>query len=315
MQFESQQFLWVEKYRPKKIDDCVLPASLKKTFKDIVANGEIPNMILSGGAGIGKTTVARALCSEMDMEYIFINASEDSGIDVLRNKIRTFASSVSLNGNRKVVILDEADYLNPNSIQPALRGAIEEFAMNCRFIMTCNFKNRIIEPLHSRCTVIDFKIENKEKPELASMIFTRVENILSNENIKYEPAVVVELVKKHFPDFRKIINELQRYSSSGVIDKGILVNISDVAMTELIKSLKEKDFSAVRKWIVDNLDNDHTKLYRKIYDFAYSSMVSTSIPKAILIISDYQYKCAFVADQEINLTACLIELMSSVEWK
>ena len=305
----SNEYLWVEKYRPQKIDDCVLPESIKKTFKDMVDSGEAQNLLLSGGAGCGKTTIARALCSELDTEYIIINCSEDGNIDTLRTKIRNFASTVSITGAKKVVILDEFDYSNAQSTQPALRGFIEEFSSNCRFILTCNFKNRIIEPLHSRCTNVEFKIPNTEKPELAKQILGRLTTILNAENVPFDDRVLAQLILKHFPDFRRIINELQRYSVSGTIDSGILSNLGEISLSELVTAMKGKDFTSLRKWAVDNLDNDHTRIFRKIYDGLYESFETTSIPAAVLILADYQDKASRVADQEINLTACLTELM------
>jgi len=309
-----ETFLWVEKYRPKKITDCILPESIKNTFIEFVGQKEIPNLLLSGGSGVGKTTVARALCEQLHADYILINGSEESGIDVLRNKIKTFASTVSLQGGYKVVILDEADYLNPQSTQPALRGFIEEFHKNCRFIFTCNFKNRIIEPLHSRCSVIEFKI-NGNKAILASQFMGKVEHILKTEGIGFEEPVVAELIMKHFPDWRRVLNELQRYSVSGTIDTGILVNIAEVSLKELMTHLKGKDFKNVRKWVVDNIDNDPVKVFRKVYDKMYEYMKPGSIPNAVLVLGEYQYKSAFVADQEINLLACLTEIMSQCHFK
>ena len=266
-----ETFLWVEKYRPKKITDCILPESIKNTFLEFVGQKEIPNLLLAGGSGVGKTTVARALCEEIHADYILINSSEESGIDVLRNKIKTFASTVSLQGGRKVVILDEADYLNPQSTQPALRGFIEEFHRNCRFIFTCNFKNRIIEPLHSRCAVVEFKI-NGNKAILASQFMGKVEHILKTEGIGFEEPVVAELIMKHFPDWRRVLNELQRYSVSGTIDTGILVNIIDVNWKELMGHLKNKEFKDVRKWVINNIDNDPVKIFRKVYEKLYDYM-------------------------------------------
>ena len=306
--------LWVEEYRPKKIEDCILTTSVKKTFLEFVKNKEIPNLLLSGGPGVGKTTVARALCEELDTDYMIINGSEESGIDILRTKIKNFASTVSLTNNRKVVILDEADYLNPQSTQPALRGFIEEFHNNCRFIFTANYKNRIIEPLHSRCSVIEFKL-NGSRDKMASELMKRVGDILDRENVKYEKKVVAELIMKHFPDNRRVINELQRYSASGEIDSGILVNLSEVNMKELITHLKMKEFTKVRKWVVDNIDNDPTKIFRKVYDSLYNYMEPSTIPSAVIILGEYQYKAAFVADQEINLLACLTEIMSQCKFK
>ena len=306
--------LWVERYRPKTIDDCILPSSIKKTFKEFVKNNELPNLLLSGGAGIGKTTVARALCEELNTDYMIINGSEESGIDVLRTKIKSFASTVSLSGNRKVVILDEADYLNPQSTQPALRGFIEEFHKNCRFIFTCNFKNRIIEPLHSRCSVVDFKL-NGNRQKLAGELLDRCVNILNENEITFDKKVVAELIMKHFPDNRRVLNELQRYSVSGQIDSGILVNLSEVNMKELTLHLKEKEFTKVREWVVNNIDNDPTKIFRKIYDTLYAYLEPNTIPAAVIILGEYQYKSAFVADQEINLLACLTEIMTQCKFK
>ena len=303
----SDEFLWVEKYRPKTIEDCVLPSEIKKTFFDL--KGEIPNMILSGTAGTGKTTVARALCEQVGADWIIINGSEESGIDVLRTKIKNFASTVSLGGGNKVVILDEADYLNPQSTQPALRGFIEEFHKNCRFILTCNFKNRIIQPLHSRCTVIDFKIPPSERPRLASVFMARLMTILTEEGIKFNTDVLQELVIKYFPDFRRTINELQRYGTSGEIDVGILSNVQEESLNELMSHLKTKRFTDMRRWVAMNIDNDPVMLYRKLYDSLYDTIDKSTIPQAVLIIADYSYKSAFVADQEINLVACLTELM------
>jgi DNA polymerase III delta prime subunit len=311
----NTDFLWVEQYRPKTIDDCILPDSLKSLFSSFIKKGELSNMLFSGTPGIGKTTVAKALCEQMNCDWIMINGSEEGGIDVLRNKIKNFASTVSLSGGKKVVILDEADYLNPQSTQPALRGFVEEFHKNCRFILTCNFKNRIIEPLHSRFSNIEFKVNPKDKPKLASRLFERAVYILKEQNVSYEDKVLVELITKHFPDFRKLINELQRYSVSGSIDAGILVNVSDENLKTLVTHLKNKEFSDMRKWVVNNLDNDPVKIFRKIYDTLYTNLEPSTIPHAVLIIADYQYKSAFVADQEINLVACLTELMSQVKFK
>ena len=311
----NTDFLWVEEYRPKTIDDCILPASLKTLFQSFIEKGEISNMLFSGTPGVGKTTVAKALCEQMNCDWIMINGSEEGGIDVLRNKIKNFASTVSLSGGKKVVILDEADYLNPQSTQPALRGFVEEFHKNCRFILTCNFKNRIIEPLHSRFSNIEFRINNKDKPKLASQLMDRAIYILKEQNIEYEDKALVGLITKHFPDFRKLINELQRYSVAGTIDAGVLVNISDENLKTLTAHLKGKEFGDMRKWVVNNLDNDPVKIFRKIYDSLNTTLQPETIPHAILIIADYQYKSAFVADQEINLVACLTELMSQVKFK
>jgi len=311
----TTDFLWVEEYRPKTIDDCILPQSLKTLFQSFIEKGEISNMLFSGTPGVGKTTVAKALCEQMNCDWIMINGSEEGGIDVLRNKIKNFASTVSLSGGKKVVILDEADYLNPQSTQPALRGFVEEFHKNCRFILTCNFKNRIIEPLHSRFSNIEFKINNKEKPQLQTQLYNRATFILKSKNIEYEDKALIGLITRHFPDFRKLINELQRYSVSGAIDAGILVNISDENLKSLTSHLKAKEFGDMRKWVVNNLDNDPVKIFRKIYDSLNTTLQPETIPHAILIIADYQYKSAFVADQEINLVACLTELMSQVKFK
>ena len=310
-----ENFLWVEKYRPETIDDCVLPNHLKDTFKEFVKNKSIPNIILSGTAGVGKTTVAKAMINEIGATYMMINGSEESGIDVLRTKIKNFASTVSLEGGRKYIILDEADYLNPQSTQPALRGFMEEFHKNCGFILTCNYKNRLIEPLHSRCSGIDFTINNGEKIKLAETFFVKIKDILDGEGIKYEPKAVAELINKHFPDWRRVLNELQRYSATGQIDAGVLVNISEKNIGELMHALKGKEFTNVRKWIVANLDNDHTRIYRRIYDSLYDHLDPNTIPHAVVILGDYQYKSAFVADQEINMLACLTEIMGVVKFR
>lgn len=311
----SNQYLWVERYRPSTIDECILPESMKKTFREFIDSGELPNFLFCGGAGVGKTTVAKALCNEIGAEYLFINGSEESGIDVLRTKIKNFASSVSLTDAKKVVILDEADYLNPNSTQPALRGFIEEFSNNCRFIFTCNFKNRIIEPLHSRCAVVEFKIENKDRPAIMGSFYKRVVGILKAENIAFEPKVVVELVSKYFPDYRRILNELQRYSVSGTIDAGLLVNLGDESYTDLVKYLKTKNFTEVRKWVGKNSDTESTELFRKFYDKAVDILEQGSIPQLVLILAEYQYKAAFVADREINTMAALTEIMAQLKFK
>jgi DNA polymerase III delta prime subunit len=284
-------------------------------FEDIAKTGDIPNLILNGGAGCGKTTVAKALCNELGIDYLFVNASEDSGIDVLRTRIRNFASTVALGGGKKVVILDEADYLNPQSTQPALRGFIEEFAANCRFIMTCNFKSRIIEPLHSRCTMIDFKIPSKEKPTLASEFLERAKFVLGSEGIAYDEKVVAQLIVKNFPDFRKVLNLIQRYSVSGAIDSGILSASTDITVNSLIESMKKKDFNGIRKWAVDNADKEMAGIFRRIYDSLQDHIDAPSIPQAVLILSEYQYKSAFVADQEINLVACCLMLASDCTFR
>jgi DNA polymerase III delta prime subunit len=309
-----EHLLWVEKYRPKTIQDCILPDAIKSTFQEYVNRKEIPNLLLSGTAGVGKTTIAKALCNEVGCDYIVINGSDESGIDVLRNKIKNYASSVSLAGGRKVVIIDEADYLNPNSTQPALRGAIEEFSSNCSFIFTCNFKNRIIDPIHSRCSVVDFKI-NGSKAKMASAFFKRCEWILDQEGVTYDKEVVAAVITKHFPDNRRVLNELQRYSVSGTIDKGILSNIADIQLGALVISLKEKDFASTRKWVTNNLDNDPVKIYRKLYDTLYESLKPQSVPQLVLILAKYQYQAAFVADHEINMVACLTEIMVDCEFK
>ena len=306
----SNEFLWVEKYRPRKVNDCILPTELKSYFSSMVVRGEIQNMLFSGTAGTGKTTVARALCEELNSDYIVINGSEESGIDVLRTKIKQFASTVSFSGNTKVVILDEADYLNPNSTQPALRGFIEGFSNNCRFIFTCNYKNRIIQPLHSRCAVVEFKLPTDEKQKIASQFFNRVSGILINEQIEFDKKVVARVVEKHFSDFRRTLNEIQKYSQSGSIDEGILTNLADANASELVESIKNKDWKRMRMWVVNNIDNDPQTLFRTIYDVLIP--LTNQVPQLVLTIADYQYKSAFVSDQEINLTACLTEIMASV---
>ena len=308
-------FLWVEKYRPQKIDECVLPEELKKTFHEYIAQGELPTFLFCGSAGVGKTTVAKALCNEIGAEYLFINGSEESGIDVLRTKIKSFASSVSLTDAKKVVILDEADYLNPNSTQPALRAFIEEFSANCRFIFTCNYKNRIIEPLHSRCAVIDFKIDNKDKQETMGAFFKRATQILKQEEVEFDPKVVAEVVAKHFPDYRRVLNELQRYSVSGKIDTGILVNVGEESYKELMKNLREKNFTEVRKWVGKNSDMDSVGLFRELYDNASTLLELQSIPQLVITLADYQYKAAFVADHELNTMAALTEIMANCKFK
>ena len=310
-------FIWVEKYRPQTIDDCILPESIKKTFKDFLNAGEIPNMLLSGPPGVGKTTVAKALCHELGVDCYVINGSDEGRfLDTVRNNAKNFASTVSLTSQskHKVIIIDEADNTS-NDVQLLLRAFIEEFSNNCRFIFTCNYKNKILEPLHSRCTVIEFSIRGKEKQEVAHAFFKRINNILEQEKIEYDKKVLAEVINKHFPDWRRVLNECQRYSVSGKIDSGILVTFSDVSIDELTKNLKEKNFSAVRKWTVDNLDNDPAVLLRRIYDALYSTLKNSSIPSAVLIIARYSYQIAFVADQEINLLACLTEIMVECEFK
>ena len=312
----DEQFLWVEKYRPQKIDDCILPESLKRTFKDYVAQGELPHFLLCGTAGVGKTTIAKALCNEIGAEYVILNGSDTGGhIDTLRTTIKGFATSVSLTDAKKVIILDEADYLQANSTQPALRNYMEEFSANCRFIFTANYKNRIIEPIHSRCAVIEFKIDSKEKQEIAAAFFKRATAILKQEGIEFDPKVVAELITKHFPDYRRILNEMQRYSVSGKIDSGILVNMSEESFKGLIKLMKDKDFTEVRKWVAKNSDADTTALFRELYDNASSNMDVNSIPPMVLILADYQYKAAFVADHELNIMAALTEIMAQCKFK
>ena len=311
----SETFLWCEQYRPKDVESCILPKNLKDTFSEFVQSGQVPNLVLSGGSGVGKTTVAKAMLEELDATYMMINGSEESGIDVLRTKIKNFASTVSLHGGRKYLILDEADYLNPQSTQPALRGFMEEFHKNCGFIFTCNYKNRLIEPLHSRCSVVDFVIPNSEKPKLASQFFQRIEDILNEQNIEYDKRVIAEVINKHFPDWRRILNELQRYSVSGVIDAGILVNIAEINIKELMVSMKNKEFTNVRKWVVNNLDNDSVRLLRRIYDNLYDYVEGSSIPHVVVVLGEYQYKAAFVADQEINMLACMTEIMARAKFK
>ena len=307
----KEEFLWVEKYRPVNISNCVLPTETKKIFIDFVNNNEIPNLLLCGTSGVGKTTVAKALCNELGADFILINGSEERNIDTLRVKVKQFASTVSLttDGGPKIIILDEADYLNPQSTQPALRGFIEEYSKNCRFIFTCNYKNRIIQPLHSRCSVVDFTIEAIQKPQIAQQIFQRILQILNDENVDYNEKVVVEVINKFFPDFRRMLNEIQKYSASGKIDSGILANLDDENLNELLSFVREKEFSKMRKWVAMNIHNDPQNIYRKIYESFFTKFEKNSIPQAIIILSDYTYKSAFVADQEVNMVACLTELM------
>ena len=312
------EFLWVEKYRPKKIRDCILPEDTKKTFSEFLKQKQIPNLLLSGTAGTGKTTVARALCEELGVDYIIINGSDEGRqIDTLRNKIKNFASTVSLTESsaHKVVIVDEADYMNAESVQPALRNFIETFHNNCRFIFTCNYKNKILPALHSRCTVIDFRITNGQKVKTASALMKRLGKILKDEEIEFDKKVLAELIQKYYPDFRRTINELQRYSVRGKIDSGILFSISEANTKELAKTLKEKRFNDMRKWVINNLDKEPSSLFTTIYELLYSTLDSNSIPKAVLVIAGYQYKSAFVADQEINMVACLTEIMASCKFK
>ena len=311
------EFLWVAKYAPKTIKDCVLPESTKKTFQDFLNRGEIPNMLLTGPPGIGKTTVAKALCNELGVDFYVINGSDEGRfLDTVRNNAKNFASTVSLSSTarHKVIIIDEADNTT-NDVQLLLRAFTEEFSNNCRFIFTCNYKNKIIEPLHSRCAVVEFALKGKEKTILAGSFFKRLQNILDAEGVQYDPKVLAELINKHFPDWRRVLNECQRYSVSGTIDSGILATFSDVAVNELIKNLKEKNFPEVRKWVVSNLDNDTTVLLRRIYDTLYDTLENNSIPAAILVLAKYQYQSAFVADQEINMLACLTEIMVECNFK
>ena len=311
------EFLWVEKYRPKTIEDCILPAATKKTFKEFLHKGEVPNLLLAGPPGVGKTTVAKALCNELGVDYYVINGSDEGRfLDTVRNQAKNFASTVSLSSTakHKVIIIDEADNTG-NDVQLLLRANIETFYNNCRFIFTCNYKNKIIEPLHSRCAVVDFNIKGKEKAKLAAGFYQRLQGILQEKKIEYEDKVIIELINKHFPDWRRVLNECQRYSVGGKIDSGILATFSDVSVNELIKHLKTKNFTEVRKWVVSNLDNDSDVLLRRIYDALLTSLENNSIPAAVLIIAKYQYQIAFVADQEINLLAALTELMCECNFK
>jgi len=307
--------LWVEKFRPMRIEDCILPKEIKTMFQSIVDSGEIPNLLLTGSPGIGKTTVAKALCNQLDCDWLMINGSDEGRmIDTLRTTVVNYASTVSLSGGKKVIIIDEADYMNKDSVQPALRGVIEEFSKNCRFIFTCNFKNRIIPALHSRCSVVDFVISKNSKPDVAMEMLENTKRILDKEGVKYDEKILVDLILKYFPDFRRVINELQKYSLNGVIDDGILKQSSDENFTELFVALKGKDFSGMRKWVAQNIDNDHVRLYRQIYDTLNKRFEKRSIPQAVLTIADYSYKAAFVADQEVNMVACLTEIMMECEF-
>jgi DNA polymerase III delta prime subunit len=307
-----EHLLWVETHRPQTIADCILPERLKKPFQEYVNQNNIPNLLLAGGPGVGKTTVAKAMCKEVGCDYMVINGSDENGVDVIRFKIKNYASSMSLAGGRKVVIIDEADYLTPNA-QAILRNAIEEFSVNCSFIFTCNYKTKIIEPLHSRCAVIDFSLKNGEKAVMAKDFFKRMQGILQSENVEYDSSVVAEVVKKHFPDFRRVINELQRYAQFGKIDTGILAQIANVSISEIVKHMREKDFGSIRKWVAMG-EYDANTVFRQIYDALYDIVKPQSIPQAVLILADYQYKQAFVVDSEINLVACLVELMGNCEF-
>ena len=309
-----EEVLWCERYRPKSIDDCILPTSLKETFSEMVDKKQIPNLLLSGGPGVGKTTVAKAMLESLNCDYIVINGSMNGNIDTLRNEIKDFASTISFTTTRKFVILDEADYLNAQSTQPALRNFMEEYSKNCGFILTCNFKNRIIDPLHSRCSVVEFKIDRNDKPKLAAKFMKRLDYILTSENVKYDKKVVAEMIMNYFPDWRRVINELQRYSVVGEIDVGILSNFGDDSVNKLIGFLKNKQFENMRKWVAEN-QLDTTSLFRKLYDLSSKVMKNTSIPQLAITLADYQYKAAFVADHEINLVACLTEVMTDCEFK
>ena len=310
-----QEFLWVEKYRPNRLEDCILPDELKNTFQQFINQQNIPNLLLSGSAGVGKTTVAKAMLEELGADYIVVNGSLHGNIDTLRTEIMNFATTVSFSEGRKYVILDEADYLNPQSTQPALRNFMEEYSKNCGFILTCNFKNRIIEPLQSRCSVIDFLFPKKLAPSLAGSFFTRVKTILDEEEVKYDEKVLAEIIQRHFPDWRRVLNELQRYSVSGIIDVGILSNSSQNAFKSLIALLKGKQFSDMRKWVARNIDSDPTSIMRQLYDSSSEVIKPSSIPQLVLLIGEYQYKSAFVADQEVNLVAFLTQVMADVEFK
>lgn len=307
----SDEFLFVEKYRPREIEDCILPEDTKKVFSEILKSGEMPNLLLSGSAGVGKTTIAKVLCNKLKCDYLFINGSnEGRKIDDLRDAIVSFAGTISLSGGKKVIIIDEADYMNPESVQPFLRGFIEEFSSNCRFIFTCNFKNKIISPLHSRCSVIDFSLKNGVKEQMAIDFMKRCQYILKEENITFKNEVLAAVINKYFPDFRRVLNELQKYGASGSIDEGLLSSIDGIKITKLLSMLKSKDFKSMRKWVIENLNNDSHVILRAVYDNIVTSLKPESVPPAVLLIADYQYKSAFAADQEINLVACLTELMT-----
>ena len=312
----EDQFLFVEKYRPQTIDECILPDHIKNTFKEFIKQKQIPTLLLDGTAGVGKTTIAKALCNELDAEYLFINGSDEGrSIDILRTTIRGFASSVSMYDQPKVIIIDEADYMNPQSVQPALRSFIEEYSANCRFIFTCNFKNRIIEPLQSRCTIVDFRLDNKDKPAMMAQFFKRANQILALENIEYDSKVVAEIIGKYFPDYRKVLMELQRYSVSGKIDSGILVNLSQESYKELFKLMKEKNWKEVRNWVGKNSDTETIAIFRQFYDNAFDLMEPQSVPAMVDIIGEYDYKSAFVSDKEINIMCALTAIMSSCKFK